>query len=336
MRPILTILLFLHAFVQIKAQDPHFSQYFSSPMTINPALTGNFEGNNRIAANYRKQWWQVGNPYNTGTLSFEQKLLKNKIEDESRFAIGGMLLTDESLSGGFKNTLGSLSVGYHQTLDERRIHSIGTGIMGAFSNRIVDFTRLTFGSQFTSGGFDPSIPSGEYFPMSLKPYFDINAGMVYSYNDGLNSFYLGSSIYHAAKPRFSLFQDSASRIPRRYTIHGGLNFLVSEGSDNRILLSGIYMSQAKASELTLGAAYGYYIGNDYSTRYIYIGAFYRRKDAIYPYISMQLNDFQIGISYDINTAEIKKMAPKYGSIELTLIYTKPDESEKKRFMPWNY
>ena len=26
------------------AQDPHFSQFFSSPMTLNPAFTGKFNG----------------------------------------------------------------------------------------------------------------------------------------------------------------------------------------------------------------------------------------------------------------------------------------------------
>lgn len=250
--------------------------------------------------------------------------------------IGGMFLTDESLAEGFRSTTGSLSAGYHQSLDRLGVHSIGTGIMGTFSNRIVDFNRLTFGTQFTSGGFDPSLPSGEYFPMGLKPYFDVNAGMVYSYNDGENSMYLGSSVYHAGKPRFSLFQDSVSRIPRRYTIHGGANFYLERNKYHRMIISGIYMQQAKATELTLGMAYGHYIGNEYDAKYVYMGAFYRKGDAIYPYVSLQMNDMQIGLSYDVNTSRAKNIAPRYGSIELTFIYTKPDDREQKRLMPWNY
>jgi type IX secretion system PorP/SprF family membrane protein len=336
MRKALTILFIFISAGKAWSQDPLFSQYFSSPLTMNPALTGNFEGLQRVAANYRKQWWQVGSPYNTGTISFEQKLFKEKIEDESRFAIGGMFLTDESLAGGFRSTTGSLSAGYHQALDKLGVHSIGTGIMGTFSNRIVDFNRLTFGSQFTSGGFDPSLPSGEYFPMGLKPYFDVNAGLVYSYNDGENSIYIGSSVYHAAKPRFSLFQDSVSRIPRRYTIHGGANFYLGRNTYHRLTLSGIYMQQAKASELTFGMAYGHYIGNEYDAKYIYMGAFFRKGDAIYPYVSLQMNDIQVGLSYDVNISRLKNIAPRYGSIELTFIYTKPDDKEQKRLMPWNY
>ena len=38
------------------AQDPHFTQYFTSPLTLNPALTGLVQGDLRFAANYRQQW----------------------------------------------------------------------------------------------------------------------------------------------------------------------------------------------------------------------------------------------------------------------------------------
>ena len=37
------------------AQDPHFSQFFASPLTINPANTGNFSGSLRAALNSRTQ-----------------------------------------------------------------------------------------------------------------------------------------------------------------------------------------------------------------------------------------------------------------------------------------
>ena len=42
---ILAILL-VFAVVTAKAQDPNFSQFFASPLTINPALTGNSNSDN--------------------------------------------------------------------------------------------------------------------------------------------------------------------------------------------------------------------------------------------------------------------------------------------------
>ena len=52
-----------------EAQDPAFSQFFASPLTLNPALTGKFNGAVRIAGNYRNQWPQINNAYITSTVS---------------------------------------------------------------------------------------------------------------------------------------------------------------------------------------------------------------------------------------------------------------------------
>ena len=38
------------------AQDIHFSQFGLSPLTLNPALTGAYEGTFRIGGIYRNQW----------------------------------------------------------------------------------------------------------------------------------------------------------------------------------------------------------------------------------------------------------------------------------------
>ena len=50
-----SVLVFLLK-MQCFGQDPHFSQFFSSPLTLNPALTGKFDGVFRAAGNYRDQW----------------------------------------------------------------------------------------------------------------------------------------------------------------------------------------------------------------------------------------------------------------------------------------
>ena len=47
------------------AQDIHFSQFFASPVLVNPANTGNFNGVARLGLNYRDQWGSVSVPYQT-------------------------------------------------------------------------------------------------------------------------------------------------------------------------------------------------------------------------------------------------------------------------------
>ena len=59
----LLVLVFITAITQ--AQDPHFSQFFSSPLTINPAFTGKFNGSFRVTGNYRNQWPTINNAFIT-------------------------------------------------------------------------------------------------------------------------------------------------------------------------------------------------------------------------------------------------------------------------------
>src|SRR5258705_6955704 len=100
----LALLLFFFSFTgTVKGQDPHFSQYFSSPLTLNPAMAGYFEGDSRVSTNFRQQWRSIGSPFITGTVSYDSKLLQSRIADNDILALGVLGLFDESLEGGFKS-----------------------------------------------------------------------------------------------------------------------------------------------------------------------------------------------------------------------------------------
>jgi type IX secretion system PorP/SprF family membrane protein len=106
------------------AQDPHFSQYFSSPLTFNPAFAGYFDGTQRFTVNARTQWANVGDTYTTGTVSFDTKIMKGKIADNDRWGIGIHALYDQSSGGVFKNSYVSFSTAlvlvYRQQLHTTR------------------------------------------------------------------------------------------------------------------------------------------------------------------------------------------------------------------------
>jgi len=60
----------------VKAQDIHFSQFYMSPLNLNPAMTGVMNCKTRFVANYRNQWASVlkANAYNTYSASYDQKV----------------------------------------------------------------------------------------------------------------------------------------------------------------------------------------------------------------------------------------------------------------------
>ena len=70
-RIILSLTLIFAQVLIIRAQDPNFSQFFASPLTLNPALTGKFDGSVRVAGNYRNQWPTIENAFITKTVSLD-------------------------------------------------------------------------------------------------------------------------------------------------------------------------------------------------------------------------------------------------------------------------
>src|ERR1041384_3856408 len=95
----------------LQAQDPSFSQFFASPLNINPALTADINGKWRVISNYRNQWIGPSNPYTTGTISFDSKIFQNLasnyVDENTRIGVGSMLMYDQSLAGGLKSTYAS-------------------------------------------------------------------------------------------------------------------------------------------------------------------------------------------------------------------------------------
>src|ERR1051325_1385990 len=91
------------------AQDPSFSQFFSSPLNINPGLTANINSKWRLVTNFRNQWIGPASPYATGTVSYDSKVLKDKLPETSVFGVGGMLMYDHAMAGIHRSVYGSLN-----------------------------------------------------------------------------------------------------------------------------------------------------------------------------------------------------------------------------------
>ena len=81
------------------AQDPGFSQFFASPLTLNPALTGKFNGDLRVAGNYRNQWPSINNAFITSTISVDMPILKDRLPDNNTWGVGVMGMTDRTANG---------------------------------------------------------------------------------------------------------------------------------------------------------------------------------------------------------------------------------------------
>lgn len=311
------------------AQDPHFTQFFASPLSLNPAFTGLFSGDFRVAANYRSQWSSIATPFVTSTISADMGILKNVIPYNDIWGVGAMVLYDRTGGGGLKSSYVALSTSYHKGLDAQGLKSIAVGFQVALVQKRLDFTKLLFENQLTNLGFDPSMPNGEYFPNSSISYPDYNVGVLYNASMGeFGNMYWGGSYYHISHPNES-FLDENYPLHSRLTLHGGGGFAPSPLT--RIYLSGLFMQQSSAQEFDIGGALGFVLNDQpLNANLLYIGSWFRWGDAINPYVGFEINNWHIGLSYDINVSTLNPASNYRGGFELSMIYIyqKPNSSKR--------
>ena len=326
MRKFLLIIFCVVSAICLKAQDPHFSQFFASPLTLNPAFTGKFDGSWRLAANHRDQWPSIAKAYVTTSASIDFPILTSRIPENDVFGIGISGVSDASANDQLKLNYGSLSMSYHKALDENGYNTIGAGFQGTYSSMTLDVSNLTFESMLTQNGFTDISKREVLSNGNNQSYFDVNAGLLFSgSSNGENNYYLGASMYHINRPKVS-FKDNNWLLSGRVTVHGGGTFYLSDVVS--VSTSVIHQIQAKASETTLGGALGLNANNDnVNPTNVYLGSWIRFNDAIIPYIGLEFGGLRIGASYDINTSSLKAGTGSRGGSEISLIYIKrPAES----------
>ncbi len=316
------------------AQDPNFSQFFASPLTLNPALTGKFDGVYRIAGNYRNQWPSINNAYTTATVSADFGIMKNRVPETDQFGIGIMGFTDRAGNGVLTNNYAALSVAYHKGLDENGYHQIGAGFQGTYINKRLDLNKVFFEDQLTPYGFT-GVTSESFSSQQVNlSYFDINAGVLYNgTTNGYNNFYLGASMYHINRPK-ETFQEGNYLLSARTTIQAGGR--IPMGPYNSLHVAANHSMQAKAHNTMVGGAYAINLNQDESNpTNVYMGSWFRFGDAIIPYVGLEFGEWHLGASYDVNVSSLKPASNSRGGIEISLIYIKRpvDPNAKKLNCP---
>jgi type IX secretion system PorP/SprF family membrane protein len=331
-RNLLCCIGFLLCSMEGWSQDPHFSQYFASPLTLNPANTGHFDYPARLAMNFRNQWQGVGEPYLTGTFSYDRQIFRVATGERNRFAAGLLGLYDQSAHGMYKRTDMGISLAYHQSLDDDLTSQLSVGFQANLAQRRLDPARLTFSDQFNGSGFDLSIPTAQRIQTTRIIYPDLNAGLMYTKNWENATLYLGTSAYHLTRPRESFLGDLSRWMDIRWTIHGG--GVLWLGDQQQLMGSFQQMMQGNVSMQVVGLAYGrFWSGTDADVT-IWAGAWYRHRDAIIPYIGYMYNNFQLGLSYDATISDLNMSSTRNRSMEVSMIYHFLDRSNYKRMVPW--
>ena len=156
--------------------------------------------------------------------------------------------------------------------------------------------------------------SGETLSSQSSLVPDVNAGIMFfdgDPNKNINVF-LGASAAHLTRP-MDRFSGTNSRVPVRFTGHGGARIRASELLD--IVPNALFMYQGNTNEVSLGA---YAQLNVNPSANILFGGNYRIKDAAIAFVGLQLKNMVFGLSYDVNTSSFNRASNSNGGLELSI------------------
>lgn len=306
-----------------RAQDLHFSQFFNSPLTTNPANTGFIpDADYRLGAHFRNQWAAIlAAPYKTLSIYGDAQVFRDRL-DNGWLGLGGLLMNDQAGSGGLRSTKIYGSVAYHQMLGLSSLLSAGFNV--GWANKRLDPSKLTFPDQFNGLFFDNTVPTAVTIVNSSTSYFDMQAGINYAYFPNENTYInAGYSIHHINRPRETFFSENDdSRIPMRHI--GFINAIVK--LNNRVIINPniYYTTQARSAEFMLGMNANYNLSGA-GEKQLLAGVYYRQGDAVVPMVGFEISNIRFTFSYDVTTSSLSNFNNSQGAQEFNLM--------KKGFYP---
>jgi type IX secretion system PorP/SprF family membrane protein len=291
--------------------DPHFSQYYAYPLWLNPALTGVVDGDMRFTANVKNQWAGIGNGYKTAAFSGD-------FRTTDKIALGFNMIDQTAGSAGYNYFAGYASFAYQIAVSQNGYNKINFGLQAGMINRSVDVSKLQFDDQYTPGlGYDPTIQSSDNIAVTNGTVFDASAGIFYYNGDPSSNVNVfgGVSAAHLAPSKEITTDGLSSRLPLRYTIHGGVRLKVANFAD--ITPHLLYVGEQKNRIMAAGLNMEFRMQENYS---FILGGMYRVNDAAIANTGFHLKNMIIGMSYDFNNSLLQPALSRQGGYELSLSY----------------
>ncbi|MES2285679.1 MAG: PorP/SprF family type IX secretion system membrane protein [Bacteroidota bacterium] len=325
---------------KVLAQDIHFSQFYMASLQQNPAMAGALY-DTQVLINYKDQWRSVGSPYSTSAASFDMKLNQKK-NPKGVLAAGISFFNDKAGDGNLSTTQANLSLAYHVKIAQ--YNTFGGGIQGGFAQRSINYSELSWGSQYNGTTFNTSLANGEPLIGSSKLAPDFSGGILWNYNNTSGEIQvtdnhdlkanIGFSVFHFNQPNISFAGNAADNLNMKYVLHG--SGLFSLLNNNLAIVPGfMYCRQGSLQELYTGSMIRFKLSQESKYTFLHkgsaisLGAYYRAKDAMSVNMLFEYSNYAMGLSYDVNTSKLKTVTGLRGGLEITLRFVTPNPFTKK-------
>lgn len=323
MNRIVYIFLFI-LLTQIRgvAQDSQFSQFYASSLYLAPSFAGSTDGD-RIAANYRNQWPSLTRAFQTYTLSYDHYF------PHLNSGVGVLLYREQAGTSNLATT--NIGLAYSYKFQFNSGWRVSPGLSFFYTQRSIAFGDLVFGDELEN----PDTEGTAEIPI-LQRKSDIDASFsVLAFN---KNYWVGFTWDRMLKPNRSLTGD-ISQDPFKFSLYGGAKFTIMDkynwSSGQSLSPAFLFKMQDQYSQLDLGL-YWYKMP-------LVIGVWYRgipvlkeltSNDALAFLVGFQIDQFQIGYSYDLTISKLVGFTG--GSHEISVIFQFNQgvtDREKRKMVP---
>jgi type IX secretion system PorP/SprF family membrane protein len=290
--------------------------YDMSPLNLNPALAGSFNGDYRFNGNHRLQWRSVTVPYSTFALSGDARHFRGN----KRFSFGVQVNQDRAGDSRF-NTFQCNATGvYHHHFSKSSKHILNVGVQSGFTNRNLQYDDLRFDVQYNGFQYNSGLDNQESFSRESRNYMNLNCGVVYVYSfSDKQSIETGIGVFNLTRPRQTFFNDDDVVLDVRTNTHICYKHTIN---DKWIVSPMVFTYfQGRYQAINIGGI-GEYVLLDFAGSYrsVWAGMFYRNRDAAFISGGVRYDQWKFGISYDVNVSTLVPASNHRGSIELAVQY----------------
>ena len=318
-----TLILFfsLLGYIQLSAQDKHFSMWYASPSLLNPAATATMAEDFQFFTNFRMQWLTAADgAFRTNAFSAEAKLGKDRLSN-GYFGAGLHFYNDAAGSHLSTNSV-SIPLNYVFNLNRNNIFSVGV-LPGVYQQSMN--SDQTWNSQWDGLAFNPSLSNAELMNRSFMR-FDLGAGLFYQWSatETASKFHIGFASNHLTRQNVNLTTTQYA-LDRSYTAHAGANIRYKY---SKVGFSPMVYTffQGKNKNIVFGTSIDLLL-KDAATRTVFrkeqsisLGLYHRLNDAVIVSFMYKNAGLQAGLSYDANLSALKSYTKSIGAFELFLRY----------------
>ena len=337
LRSLSTAVVAILTCVSATAQDVHLTQFYASPLTLNPALTGGFDGQLRAGVNYRDQYrGLLPSPFVTtsAALDFRFPLAFGGRSQGDAAAVGVMFMSDRVREYDFSTNLVVVSGGFHKMLDERTNQILSVGLSAGIGQRNVNYGNLTWQDEFTirpNGTIGYFGDTRESLPANNLSYGDFSVGINYSYAPrNAPGIYAGVAAHHINQPNISFYRDldeNAVEEPLDMKLTFHVAGTLPLNSTMRLLPRALVQSQGESFEALVGSNIRFQF-DEYSTTALHLGSWVRgvrtvedfAADAVVALVGLEYKGVLLGTSYDLGLSQFTAGNRGQGAFEISLAY----------------